>query len=75
MTNSDLSKRVSRQNRRNDDFAAGDRTPRGWREIAMAPTAASEVSASFREDTVASMWVNSVAVWVNEGGAGGEVVR
>ena len=75
MISSDLSKRVSRQNRRNDDFAASDGTPQGWKEVAMAPIAAGEVSASFREDAVASMLVNSVAVWVNEGGAGGEVVR
>jgi hypothetical protein len=41
----------------------------------MAPIAASGVSASSTEHAFASMSVNSVAVWVNEGGAGGEVVR
>jgi carbamate kinase len=74
MINSDLSKRASQQNHRNDDFAASDRMPRGWREIAMAPTPQA-VFGKFGEHAVASMLVNSVAVWVNEGGAGGEVVR
>jgi hypothetical protein len=45
-------------------------------EIAMAPPAAVWVSASSIELRVgSSMMVDSVAVWVNEGGAGGEVVR
>jgi hypothetical protein len=45
-------------------------------EIAMAPTATGKVSASSIEPRVgSSMLVDSVAVWVNEGGAGGEVVR
>jgi hypothetical protein len=48
----------------------------GMEEIAMAPTATGKVSASSIEPRVgSSMLVDSVAVWVNEGGAGGEVVR
>jgi len=49
MISSDLSKRASHQNRRNDDFGACDRMTRGWKEIAMAPTAAGRVSESSLE--------------------------
>ena len=43
--------------------------------IAPAPTTSNSVSPRFGDDAATSTSLNSVASWVNEGGAGGEVVR
>jgi len=58
------------------DFAtAGRDDPDGSRKTAMAPTAFNRVSPRSGDDVVGSTLFDSASVWVNEGGAGGEVIR
>jgi hypothetical protein len=45
-------------------------SPDGSTKIATAPIATNSVA-----DAVGSRWLDNVVVWVNEGGAGGEVIR
>ena len=49
--------------------------PEGPGEITTAPTASNSVSPRSRDDALTSTLFHSVAVWINEGGAGGEVIR
>ena len=44
-------------------------------KIATAPIAANTVATGSGADAVGSRSLDNVAVWVNEGGAGGEVIR
>jgi hypothetical protein len=44
-------------------------------KIATAPIAADTVSTRSGADAVGSRSLDNVAVWVNEGGSGGEVIR
>ena len=49
--------------------------PDGSTEIATARTAAITVALGSRSEAVVFRSLDNVAVWVNEGGAGGEVIR
>jgi hypothetical protein len=58
------------------DFAKTKRdNPCGSKRIATGPIAANSVAARLGADAVGSRSLENVAVWVNEGGAGGEVIR
>ena len=58
------------------DFATARRDdPDGSRRTATTLTASDSPSPSSGDIALGSMSFDSVAVWVNEGGAGGEVIR
>jgi hypothetical protein len=49
--------------------------PEGSGKNDMTPTASNSVSVRSVEHAVGSTLFDSIAVWVSEGGAGGEVIR
>jgi hypothetical protein len=58
------------------DFAkAKQDNPSGSKRIATGPIATNSFAARSGADAVGSWSLDNVAVWVNEGGAGGEVIR
>ena len=62
--------------RETSDFAkARQDNPDSSTKIATAPIAANSVDPGSGAYAVRSRFLDGVAVWVNEGGAGGEVIR
>ena len=58
------------------DFAkTGQDNPGGSTKIATGPIATNSVALKSGADAVGSRSLDSVAVWVDEWGAGGEVIR